>query len=173
MNNLSYMVALAVPPPKRDELAAVQQKFRPVGWKITVGPHVTLIPPGQSLLSLKDACSMFTEVVQDLSQLQLSYPALGVFKRRGLATIFMKPIANDELFELQRRLQIVASSWQDISRSLRRPFVPHITLVNRLPEDQADSIAKQLEYLVPAEIGFSRPKLFSKRSSDKEWFQIF
>jgi 2'-5' RNA ligase len=172
MTDLSYMVALTVPPPELDTLAAIQQRLRPVGWKITIGPHVTLIPPGAGRAPLSTAMGLFNEAAANLSPLKLSYPDLGVFKRRGLATVFMKPIATDDLYELQRRLQILASSWQDVSRSYRRPFVPHVTLVNRLPESEVDSTIEQLRFLVPTEITFDQPKLFSKRETDTEWLQI-
>jgi 2'-5' RNA ligase len=173
INSLSYMVAFTVPPPDRERLAEIQHRLRPVGWNITIGPHVTLVPPGAAQASLLLAIESFSKAIINVPPLQLSYPDLGIFKRRGLATIFLKPIATDQLFELQRQLQILAASWQDVSRSYRRPFVPHVTLVNRLPESEADPVVEQLQHLVPAKIIFDRPKLFSKRNNDKEWLQIY
>ena len=172
MSSLSYMVALAVPPPHRERLSAIQQRLRPVGWNITIGPHVTLIPPGAALVPLETAVQMFEETVRNLPSLKLEYPDIGSFKRRGLATVFLKPIATDYLYELQQRLQVVAAAWQDISRSSRRPFVPHVTLVNRLPEVESGPVMEQLRRLVPTEIYFERPRLFSKSDTDKEWLEI-
>lgn len=172
MTTLSYMAALPVPSPWREELSQLQDRLRPVGWRITIGPHVTLVAPGRATTGLRLAADPFTQAMQGVQGLDLTYPALGTFRRRGLATIFMKPVASHELYELQRKLEIVAASWQDVSRSLRRPFVPHVTLVNRLPEVQMDSVIRQLEHLVPASITFGRPRLFAKLETDTEWLEI-
>lgn len=172
MTALSYLAALPVPPPLGDELAQLQDRLRPVGWRITIGPHVTLVAPGQAKVGLLAAAQLFSQAMQGVGGLSLTYPALGSFRRRGLVTIFMKPVASPELYELQRKLEIVAASWQGVSRSRRRPFVPHITLVNRLAEGQSDGTTKQLEYLVPATISFGPPQLFAKLQTDTKWLQI-
>ncbi len=102
-------------------------------------PHITLIPPFYSNLSVKALLSILSSIKNDRIDAVIS--GHGSFGER---TIYAAVEENREMTELQRKLKRVLRE-SNIAFKDEKKFTPHITIANR--DIKPESFVPSMEYL--------------------------
>ncbi len=132
-----YFVALMLPEPAYTLLESCREELKPKGWNITVGPHITLVTPGDARLPVADAAARFKSLPLRTEAFTFGLEGLGRFEHRGKTTMYLVPSPHSPFKLLQAELLDNAETWQDTASSRRRPFIPHVTLLNRVLSEEA------------------------------------
>jgi 2'-5' RNA ligase len=132
-------------------------------------PHITLLAPGRPKLPPEQAADAFRTMSLKTSPFMLKAHILGHFSRSGKHTLVLKVGPPSALHRLFREL-ITNAAWRDIADSTRRPYEPHITLANQLPESAAGIAAKRLRVAQPSlEFLVTSVVLYQKETSWPKW----
>jgi 2'-5' RNA ligase len=166
---MKYLVAIPVPQSAASLLSAIKERLRPVHWRETMPPHITLLAPGAPLMDPADAVAAFSGAA--LPESNFTWHTRGVtrFNRRHRTTLVITP---DDPLPLQRLFdQLVRNApWQNTDTSTGRNFEPHITLINQLPTEDLPAATAVLE---SCDLGISfTPEhlcLYHKQTSWPEW----
>jgi 2'-5' RNA ligase len=153
---MKFLVAIMVPSPWREQIKALQLAHRSPRWKISLEPHITILPPAESRLELDQANEMFAHAQISLAPFTIRSGGLGRFADGPVQVIYNQIEPLDKLLELRRQLSNPLKPLADFR--LRQSYTPHLTLSNRLTPAEADAAARQL-IQTPLDFEFSCHKL--------------
>jgi 2'-5' RNA ligase len=166
------MVAIPVPEPHSEFLTGIQNAFRPRTWRVTMGPHITLIPPSRPTLTKADAISAFLSANLPQKPILVKSTQLDQFVRSSRRTLVLRLSPKDPIRALVQRLQ-GQTKWQEIPATQKHEFVPHITLANQLGPEDADRVLSALA-AINLNVAFqgNHVVLYEKESSWLNWQPI-
>jgi 2'-5' RNA ligase len=165
---MKYLVALPLTEPSATRVAQFKQRYRQPGWRDTMPPHLTLLPPSRPALSPVEASAHFNRL-PELPQIEVTFSRIEVFSRHQRSTVVVTPSQTEPLAELFALLVSLAT-WQDLGPAGKRPFVPHVTIVNQANSLTRDEALDQLSLeLLPLNIGFESMTLYMKEAKWPEW----
>src|SRR3990167_108054 len=94
-------VAITILADKATELIKIKRQHQPKGSDLA--PHLTLIPPGELLTTLKDATEKLGRIKLE-EAVQIKTAGIDGVRRRGGAVIWLNVEQDEELMDLQRKL---------------------------------------------------------------------
>jgi 2'-5' RNA ligase len=166
---IKYLVSLPIPEPAESLIADIKSSLKPLEWRDTMDPHITVLAPGDPLLSEDEAAKAFRKACAGLHGISIGATQLRHFARRNHRTIYLKPMPAKPLQSLFETL-LDQATWQEIGASIRRPYYPHITLVTQLPTGPAIEAEEELQAL-NLDLSFKLTKvcLYAKQKSWPKW----
>ncbi|MBD2578742.1 2'-5' RNA ligase family protein [Oscillatoria sp. FACHB-1406] len=127
-----FFIAILPPEPLRQEIDEIKQYFARVyesSAALKSPPHITLKPPFQweieNIPPLEDTLQEFAALY---SKFSLAISGFGAFKPR---VIFLHPLPNSELLNIQQALVLHLSQKLALNDRETRPFAPHLTVAFR------------------------------------------
>ncbi len=129
---LMYLIAVILPKDFAEKIFALQKKFKTPAWNITVGPHITLMPPARAMASMKTAALQLRDLARELKEFEIEVSGIGFFKNAS-KTIFAKVELSESILTLRQALAEAAPKFMDF-RSENPEFHPHITIANKLDD---------------------------------------
>ena len=134
MPRVNLGVAISIPPPWREELAA---------WRCRVGdpegarvpPHVTLLPPTQVMAARLDEIDAHLAATADAcASFEMHLSGTGTFRPVSdvVFVVVASGIAHCE--QLERRVRS-----GPLARETRFPYHPHVTVAHDIPADGLDA----------------------------------
>jgi 2'-5' RNA ligase len=165
---IRYMVAILIPEPAATELRHVQDSFRPPQWRITMDPHITLLAPDHPKVSADEAAAAFEARGLSKPAFDITAANINGFRRRRHTTLVLEASPIRPLADLATELQ-QDCAWQETATSTRRPYEPHITLVNQLPPPVADTLGKIQDLKLSVGFKCTEVTLFAKKAAWERW----
>lgn len=150
----------------RDELKYLAPK-----WKITLGPHITIMRPGEAICEPRKA----TDIFQSLEfgpTFVVDYKKFGVFKAKKTAAVYAEP-SSYQPFEAMRGNLLNAIPKLIKSESGEWNYHPHLTLINRLPIENLELIMYKLKTeKLDITYNIDSVVLYKKDLADDVWAEI-
>jgi 2'-5' RNA ligase len=169
---MKYLVALPLGEPALTYVAQLKTIYRPPGWRDTMPPHVTLLPPDRPLLPPAEAANKFGQLPLPNQTSRVQIGSLAVFSHGGRHTIVGLPSPSRELHHLFG-LILNQSEWQATTTASKRPYVPHVTIVNSAAAQTTGDIMLQLKSsLLGLPLEFSKLTLYMKELKWPAWREI-
>lgn len=165
------MIAILVPEPLSKQLMALQVKHRVNRWKITLKPHITLIPPGDAIVSPHQAGKLFRSWPITVARFSLTLTGIKNFRNERSSVVYSSISKTDSLILLKQQLLEFCPKIMNLQRELA--FTPHITMANRLQTYEISAIEKALKRELPLFIfACQSVALFKKEPYDKCWLKV-
>lgn len=167
------MVAIPIPEPLTAILVDLQQSYHNKRWHITIEPHITIISPGLAKVGLDQAVELFRliDIHQAPPTIQLS--GINRFHSRKQNALYLGTSQTDWLAEVNQLLTAEAEAWQDTITNINRRFVPHLTVSNHLPDDEAIDFKLRL---IESSLGYEFPPieiaLYYKTQQNLRWQRL-
>lgn len=167
---LRYLIAAPVDDIESVEFVKLRDKYRTYApkWHITLDPHITIVRPSPAKVDIDQAIELF-KVANMPSEFRVKFSGFDAFINHDSSAVFAKPDETKD-FELLNKLFL------PISKKILNldpndwPFLPHLTLVNRLDRDAGVELLNILKgENIVMDYLFSRVVLFSKNDSDTVW----
>jgi 2'-5' RNA ligase len=166
---IKYLVALPIPEPAQSMVADIKANLKPAEWRDTMDPHITVLAPDRPLMPKGEAADSFLKACVGLQGFTVQTTQLRHFTRRNSRIIYLRLLPD---LPIQNLFKIILdkTSWQDTLASEKRPYHPHITLVNQLPTNEAVEAEEELHAL-NIELSFTCTKvcLYAKQQSWPQW----
>ncbi|HEX8923761.1 MAG TPA: 2'-5' RNA ligase family protein [Patescibacteria group bacterium] len=156
-----YYVGIGLPDKEEKLFSFVKQQFNPDG-NLSSPAHITLIPP------------FFTDKEKDLAEklnnwsanqtvFEIEFKKVDSFKQSKYATIFLAPENGEKLLELWLSLK------EKIDGKIKREFVPHLTLAQRVDYGEYENIFnKIIDMQLCLELEINSVILY-RRKSGESW----
>jgi 2'-5' RNA ligase len=168
-NTIKYMVAIVIPEPSYSQLSDIQDRLRPPNWRITIGPHITLLPPDRPLVDPDEAARRFAALVIPTRAFVSTASRILKFDRGSKHTLALEPSPRSKIKSLRRRLE-KNCDWQQVSQPSKHPYAPHITLVNQIDDAGLRHAQEQLQSMaLSSEFYCQRVALYCKEASWPKW----
>lgn len=140
-------------------------------WKITLGPHITIMRPGAAICDIKEATNIFQSYELGI-RFTVTFKGFEVFKGKNTATVFAEPLDYSPFINIRRILSRAFLRLID-SESGEWGFHPHLTLINRLPIENLELIMQKLESVdLNMTYSFEFVVLYKKETTDDKWVEI-
>jgi 2'-5' RNA ligase len=148
--NDNYFIGITLPQELEDTIER-QREWMRRKWGCRSGmrtqPHITLIPPFQSDLSLREIKELLTPLT--VSPFDISVSGFGSFGER---TIFAHVEKSRELEDLQKKVSGLLSDGGVRVKDEKR-FTPHITIANR--DIKPEAFIPSMEYFNTIDLRYS------------------
>lgn len=140
-------------------------------WKITLGPHITIMRPGSAICDIDEAIKIFQSYELG-TEFTIRFKGFDVFKGKNTAAVFAEPSDYAPFINIRRTLSKAFPGLVD-SESGEWEFHPHLTLINRLPIENLDLIMQKLESVnLSLSYSFDSVVLYKKETTDELWTEI-
>lgn len=170
---MRYLVACPLDAPRISDFMKLRDEFKYLApkWKITLGPHITIMRPGEAICEPQKAIDIF-KTLEFGSVFEVSFKKFGYFEAKKTAVVYVEP-SDYRMFEgiranlLDYVPKIVKSESGDWG------FHPHLTLINRVPIEKLELLMESLK-LAKLNINyeFGAVVLYKKDLTDDEWVKI-
>lgn len=162
---MEYLIAVTIPGEFGEELAYLQHQFKAPTWRVSIPPHITIIPPGRALVSPEQAKVLFEAITLPAGSFEVPCRNIHKFER----TVWLEPHAA-ELSMLRDAIIPGAKQFMSLDEAESRPFIPHITLSNKIQDFDLSRVYEELLALDPKGIfKCSNVGLFQKTKDEKTW----
>ncbi|MEI6581749.1 MAG: 2'-5' RNA ligase family protein [bacterium] len=170
---MRYLVAIPLPESEAGPFIDLRDSYRHYAprWKLTLGPHITIHRPQESLLPIGKAIELFSSspVCQGFS---MPFNKIDAFIGKRNSAIYFEPDNYVPFCDIRKSYQSVAE--QILNNTAEEwDFHPHLTLINRLSSDAAQLVLKELRSRpVHFTYNLGRVCLYKKETEDDSWQEI-
>ncbi|MFA7244017.1 MAG: 2'-5' RNA ligase family protein [Patescibacteria group bacterium] len=169
-----YIIVIIIPDPYRKKISSLQEQYKDPNWKITLPPHITIMPPsslvdGASVETLKN---QINATIPSLSAFQISTGPIKKFDNK-FGTIYLSVENSNEIVRLHQIIKNAVLHSVEKLDYYPDNFIPHITLSGDIPENALfDKYSEMKEINLAFDFNCSSIGLFCKNKSDNLWTQI-
>ena len=170
---LRYLIATPINDDESVGFVKLRDKYKSYApkWHITLDPHITIVRPSPAQVSLDMAIELF-ELSNMPKEFRVNFSEFDAFLSPDSCCVYAKPddiLGFERLNELflpvsKKILNLDPNDW---------PFLPHLTLINRLHREAAMDL---LEALRREKVALSylidRVVLFKKDDTDSVWLKV-
>lgn len=177
---MRYLIAIPLPESDSTSFIKLRDSFRHYAprWKLTLGPHITINRPQDSLVPCEMAIELFSNApISPSFKMQFSKVEAFIGKRNS--AVYFEP-------ESHLPFNNIKSLYQPIADKIVKSgdegwaFHPHLTLINRLRSEPAQEALNELAHIQSSEASafkdfsylLDRVCLYKKENSDEIWHEI-
>lgn len=169
---MRYLIGLPLQDDESREFNRLIEKYKMFAprLKISLKPHITLIRPAEAKVSPHKAKQIFEKIHIQQSNFTVMFRGFDAFFGRNCA-VYAKPTVINEFVKLHSIYQPLAE--QILSQSDEFGFHPHLTLINRLKEDDAKELLNVLNKLnFKQSFTFDRVVLYQRDGNEPFWVEL-
>ncbi len=177
---MRYLVAIPLSEAEAGPFIDLRDSYRHYAprWKLTLGPHITIHRPQESLVPIGTAIELFNSspVCRGFS---MSFNTIGAFIGKRNSAVYFEPDSHLPFNQIRKLYQPTAQLI--LKNSIEEwDFHPHLTLINRLTAESAQQLLDELESpslkaalsFMGNPFRFDKVCLYKKEASDGSWQEI-
>jgi 2'-5' RNA ligase len=169
-----YVIVVVLPEPLRSRSESIQNEYKNPDWKITLPPHITIVPPFG--IRQDSACEeLIRQIGATARQLKSFVIRLGGIRNfnNNVGTIYLRAERGDELIWMQNKVLEAATLFIVEKTNYPDNFVPHTTLSGDIPKNELDSVYSRMKKLdLEAKFKCVEISLYKKSASDENWIHV-
>ncbi len=159
-----YIVTALLPEPLRGKLAALRRHHDRF-TRQWLPPHITIIPPFETILSRDEMQAIQTMPVD----VKASFGGWGSFRRDTTSVLFLK-IVNDVFGELRTKL---LSTLPGLAPYASTDTTFHVTVVSRIPNELFDEVSSVVtKQEIAGDFTVDRLTLYEWDDEYRRWIEV-